>query len=206
VQYCPPDRISLASVALSAQSIPTAVQKSRANEDLLIQYTKGEAEAFEDLLRYARQVLIAFLDTRRRDVPIQLAFPGLNEACALWKPVNRTLTSNWKSWRNRTILNAETYAKEFMELPENEDMIDINTCKEFKEVLSQLFQNHMLLKVFKFIAKCINISGCTELAITFLRCKSFLCDTLKRAYSYARCLRYARLGRSFSPSLQTTSD
>jgi hypothetical protein len=118
-------------------------------------------------------------------VLIQLAFPGLNEACALWKPVNQTLTSNWKLWRNRTILNAETFAKEFMELPENEDMININTCKEFKEALSQRLQNHMLVKVFRFIAKYINISGCTELAITFLRCKFFY-DTPKKAYSYCQ--------------------
>jgi hypothetical protein len=68
-------------MTLSADSQSSLQAKqTEEKENMPVQYSKGEAQAFNELERYTRQVLIADFDNRRRDEIIQLVFPRINEA------------------------------------------------------------------------------------------------------------------------------
>ena len=158
-------------MTLSADSQSSLQPKqTEEKENMPVQYSKGEAQAFNELERYTRQVLTAYFDNRRRDEIIQLVFPRINEAHPLWKNITKTLIRNFKNWKNRVLRDARAWISAYFSLDENADLVDIDTFKDFKSALAERIQDHWLPEIFRFPKDHINFNGCSQLAVVFLRC------------------------------------
>jgi len=166
-----PPLISQDSVTSSADS-QSSLQPKRTEEreNILVQYSKGEEQAFNELERYTRQVLIAYFDNRRQDEIIQVVFPGINEAHPLWKNITKTVARNFKNWKNRVLRDARAWISTYLSLDENADLVAVNTFKDFKSALSKRMQDHWLPEIFRFAKGHINFKNCSQLAVVFLRC------------------------------------